>query len=212
MTSTAKKTEENTMSTESPQTVERLPGIAIVPRLERPPEDAYRAKPWIPREKRLIDPQLVATLEALASGAALWPLLIFGRAGCGKSSFALWATDQLWPCYFSAQELALEQARIQGAARIGREYENDPWPKVSRSPFAALDEIGSSGQSMREFEYTAVMTFYEERLRHNRAGLYCSNHRPEQLREFFDERVYDRLTCGTGLNMEGGSKRWKASK
>lgn len=163
-------------------------------------------KPWIPRPSEWIPPALKRTLNELISGQKRWPLLIHGAVGRGKTTGALYAADHLAPCYFTTSELIEHQTAMMGSLRFGRPYEEDPWPMIGRVRFAVLDEIGIRGQTIDQ-EYGVITRFFDERLKMNRVAVYVTNHGPEQLGSIYDERILDRLTCGTLFEYKGESRR-----
>lgn len=155
---------------------------------------------WLPAEFK-------AAFVKLCRGEAPWPLLLFGAPGTGKTTCGLAACDYVFPLYWQTSELIVHQRMIDAKLRQALYHQDDPWPAIGEADFAVLDEIGLRGPD-QAFEYSVLMRFLEERNKRNRVAIYITNIHPNELAEAFDERIADRLTCGTLLELKGESKRW----
>jgi len=155
-----------------------------------------RAEPWVYRSLSGVNRRLQDTLGQLVSGLAPWPLYLYGPVGSGKTCAALAMCD-------ASQEALYVTVREMADCTMNKSADL-LWELVRTHDLAVLDEIGTRSSDLY---YGIVEQFAETRKRHGRLAIYVSNLPPTGLKKAFDDRIADRLLCGTIFHLDSQSRR-----
>ncbi len=175
--------------------------MRTAPRQPRGTESAHQPI-QIERSMALVDRQLTTVFAALMNGEERWPLFISGPAGVGKTFAAKCLLDwTIGDCAFrTAEDLG-----YQFFDRAPGDYTD-----LLKAIILVVDEVGSTGAASdpHKREQRAVKKVADMReIQANRVAIYISNLPREELKKVYDDRLMDRLTCGTCVQLGGGSLR-----
>lgn len=148
------------------------------------------------RELDLVDPALRAVFRRLVTGEAPWPLYLFGDVGSGKTAAVLCLCDHTPDSYYRTVKKLADDTMAKG----------DDMIEVGKKALAALDEIGAR-EKAGDLVYGVVKDFADRRENKHHVAVYVSNLDVEHLARLFDDRIADRLTCGTVFRLDGKSRR-----
>ena len=159
-------------------------------------EPNIRAETGIARSLALVHPDLRLVFRRLVTGQAPWPLYLHGPVGTGKTMAALCLLDHVEESYYrTVSELADN--------RMAKGTDMD---HVGTVRLAVLDEIGAR-EKVGDLVYEVVKEFADRREKWGRVAVYVSNLDVPAMARLFDDRVADRLTCGTLFELTGKSRR-----
>lgn len=190
------------------------------------------AKRRVRRELNEIEPALRDKIRDLLTGKIPWPLYIHGPAGTGKTSAALCVLDYCGrpspvesPHYKSHQtQRQQEEAElsiygdwnygfleIRNLCGIKINTEEHLWIAMLRCwqslPLVVIDEIGIQG-GQSDFRLDATIELLNMRADDPvRPLIVTGNVLPSALPDIYDERVADRILCGTQHYLNGRSRR-----
>lgn len=159
-------------------------------------EPHTHAEARVPRQLDLVDPDLRKVFRALVTGQTPWPLFLHGPVGTGKTMAALCLCDHVDNSYY----------RTVSALADNRMAKGSDMEHVAKVRLAVLDEIGAR-EKVGDLIYEVVKEFADRRERHGRVAVYVSNLDAQELARLFDDRVADRLLCGTKHELGGKSRR-----
>ena len=174
----------------------RPPGLRIL-HLREIPE--VRARKDIHRRLSQITPALRNKLGRLASGLEPWPLYLFGPVGTGKTCAALAMCDASQEALYTTVREMADNTMAGTVAQL--------WELLRSYGFAVLDEIGTRSSDLF---YGIIKDFADIREHVGRVAIYGSNLTPDELCQTFDDRIADRLLCGTIFHLDGQSRRMPA--
>ena len=192
----------------SRQTTEQRPGIQRV-RLHKMPPATFTDDPEegparqcrrIHRTIEQIEPRLRKVIRDLCSGKRRWPLFLHGPAGCGKTCAALALCD----CVRDPRYLTVDG--LVDVMMDPNRSDACEWRMLPDRGVAVLDELGTRTRDT-DAHYSVIKRFADAREEANRVAVYISNLSPRDLAEQFDDRIADRLLCGTIFNLAGESRR-----
>jgi len=153
------------------------------------------------RRRELVDRTLWRTFALLVSGRARWPLYLWGDVGAGKTAAALALCDFVPRSKFRTVSELVD-------ATLNRD-ESWRWEGLASSkttPLAVLDELATR-QVDRDLHYEVVKDFADLRELTGRVAVYVANVEPAALAAHYDDRVADRVLCGTVFELRGESRR-----
>ena len=148
-----------------------------------------------------VDATLLTVLGGLVTGKRPWPLYLWGPVGTGKTCAALALCDAVQLAWYDTVGELVD--RIM-AGRSATDWELLGSPAYD---LVVLDEIGERTSDVYR---SAVKRVCDIRELHKRSAVYVSNLPPEELNSgmgFEDDRVADRLLCGTVFYLDGPSRR-----
>ena len=193
-------------------------------------EPEIRARPDIKRSLAEVPADLRAKIRALVSGKLPWPLYLFGDAGtgktcaslvmldhCGSDAFAKSCSDPIRPWlagFIDVRSIAGVKINTdKGKYRWGDEDREEAarWDRlmkvVFRRPLVVFEEIGV-GREAADFRLDVLLEVLEQRANDPvRPFVVTTNIKPSELATIYDDRVADRILCGTIHRMEGQSRR-----
>lgn len=216
-------------------TPDPTPGTACKLAVRRAPRPLVR--PSHARRREGLRPDLRQALRELAAGERAWPLYLWSRGpGSGKTSAALVMLDHYGPEQTSdyppeVEELmygfadfaslpevfrmADQRRTYDGGARSIRTfYPADLWGFLRRAPLVVLDDLRKpTDREMRlgDDHYGTLKRVLDQRV--GRPLIVTSNIDPwerggaSELVRVFDDRIADRLLCGTVFELAGASRR-----
>lgn len=149
----------------------------------------------IPRIESRINPALRDLLVRLASGAADWPLFLYGATGRGKTCAALWLLDSV--------PMSLYRT-VDGCIRDLLRRDEEVWASNRGYILAVVDELGLRSME-NDLEYAAIKRMAD--CREHRPTIWISNHAPERISSIYDDRIYSRICSGTWFHLEGADQR-----
>jgi DNA replication protein DnaC len=149
----------------------------------------------------LVDSGLRAVFRRLVTAEAPWPLFLYGDVGTGKTAAALCLCDHVENSYY----------RTVRALADNRMSKGDDLSHIGTVRLAVLDEIGAR-EKVGDLFYDVVKDFLEARERHHHVAVYISNLDVQTVASLFDDRVADRLACGTVFQLSGVSRRRSAER
>jgi hypothetical protein len=165
-------------------------------------ETVTAINPAIERSMARVPELLREAFGRLAGGKAKWPLFITGPPGVGKThgvlSFTDWVTGK---CAYRTAE---------GLGEAAFDRDDDEYKDLREAKLVVVDELGSPGalSDPHKREYRAVKKVADLReLYMNRVAVFISNLTSLYLAKVYDDRLMDRLTCGTRIHLKGGSLR-----
>lgn len=163
-------------------------------------------------------------------GHSPWPLYLWGRPGTGKTSAALVVLDHCgqkekendppsairdW-MYGYAEVRSLAGIKIRADHGSGFEYfgcspKDSTWQRLldhwSAAPATVLDEIGI-GRETGDFKLDVLIEVLNTRCGDPvRPLIVTGNVQPKQMSSVCDDRVADRILCGTVFELSGESRR-----
>ena len=146
---------------------------------------------------RFVAESLQETFRQLIRGEESWPLLLIGSHGTGKTRAALALTDYLPAAWYGTPadlvEIEVRPDRDRRLLSI-----------LSRS-VVILDELGCSNRPDKEFD--AVKRFADEIDYRRTPAILISNLDQDGLASAYDERIVDRFSAGTVVQLSGESRR-----
>lgn len=177
-----------------------------------------------------IDESLRAKLRSLIGGHLPWPLYMWGESGLGKTSAALCILDHCgkdsnrgtcspeiveWMAGFidirtiAGVRINCDKGKIWWAS--DERTETTSWSTlmkvIERQPVTVLDEIGV-GREAADFKLDTLIEVLDRRAnRPVKPFIVTGNVPPSQIAEIYDDRVADRILCGTVAKMEGTTRR-----
>lgn len=198
-------------------------------------EPEIRARPDIARTLSEVPDDLRAKIRGLVSGKLPWPLYLFGEAGLGKTCASLVMLDHMgadalgvrltscseplkpWLAGFidvrsiAGIKINADKGRYRWGDKDGDEVVR--WDRlmrvVFRRPLVVFEEIGV-GREAADFRLDALLEVLEQRANNPvRPFVVTSNIKPSEVATIYDDRVADRILCGTVHKMEGASRRMK---
>ncbi len=198
-------------------------------RVETAPQRLARCD--IRRELVEIPDDVRGILRDLVAGKRPWPLYLYGKAGTGKTSAALVMLDHTraagsatvtpdiadwWAGFVDVRNIV----RI----KIGLERNPAQWSRsdgtggpvsweslLSRfaaAPLAVLDEIGVGVTGSSDFPLQTLLEVLDRRANDPvKPFVVTCNLKPSELAKVYDDRVADRVLCGTVYEFRGNSRR-----
>ncbi len=168
--------------------------------------------PNVRRSIAMIDSELRSLFRTLVSGAAPWPLFLFGKAGLGKTCAALCLLDHATLGeYFTEADFVDDAIRCKLGkldAPRGADYRfvahADFWRWRSNAALTVLDEFGARDR-VSDAHYEAVKRLIDTRA--DRPLVVVSNLEPARIGDIYDERILSRLGAGTLFELRGGDRR-----
>lgn len=164
-----------------------------------------------------------------------WPLYLFGDAGLGKTCASLVMLDYMgmdaigarltscseqirpWMAGFidvrsiAGVKINTDKGRHKWGDKDGDEVVRwDRLLKVIRQrPLVVFEEIGV-GRESTDFKLDSLLELLDQRANDPiRPFVVTSNLKPSEIPQVYDDRVADRVLCGTVHRMEGPSRRMK---
>lgn len=188
------------------------------------------ARPDIHRRLAAVDEDLRAKIRGLVTGKLSWPLYIFGPAGSGKTCASLVMLDHLGDDAFLG--VCSDQIRpwlagfidVRSIAGVkintdkgkfhwgdGEREETARWDRlmkiIGRRSLVVFEEIGV-GREAADFRLDSLLEVLNQRANEPvRPFVVTSNIVPSAVAGIYDDRVADRILCGTVHKMEGKSRR-----
>lgn len=202
-------------------------GLSLLPVLTSP---IVRARSDVERSIGKIDAGLRAKIRDLITGKEPWPLYLWGDSGLGKTSAALCVLDHCGKdAFISACSLEIREwmagfidVRTIAGVRIncdkgklswsgGDRTETASWSVlmkiVERHPVVVFDEIGV-GREAADFRLDTLIEVLDRRANYPvKPFIVTGNVPPSQICEIYDDRVADRVLCGTVVKLEGDTRR-----
>lgn len=192
-----------------------------------------RAWPEIDRSLAEVHSDLRAKVRGLVSGKLPWPLYLFGDAGTGKTCAGLVMLDHMgldaigirltecseairpWLAGFidvrsiAGVKINTDKGRYRWGDKDGDETAR--WDRllriIARRPLVVFDEIGV-GREAADFKLDSLLEVLDQRANDPvRPFVVTSNLKPSEVASVYDDRVADRILCGTVHKMEGASRR-----
>ena len=171
---------------------------STTPGLQLRRSPSIRIRPRIARETEKIPEELRATFRALLQGGKSWPLYLHGPAGTGKTCSALRLCD-----YVEGSLYLTPDGLVDRLIRGGIDWY---WRALKERPLAVLDELSTRAKDL-DAHYSVVKQFADCREEAGRVAIYIGNVQPSTLHRNYDDRIADRILCGTVFRLEGASRR-----
>lgn len=193
-------------------------------------EPKISARPDIVRRLAEVPQSLRSVIRKLVSGESPWPLYLWGDAGvgktctalvmldhCGNDAFLRSCSDPIRPWlagFIDVRSIAGIKINIdKGKYRWGdgdRE-EVARWDRllkvVHRRPLVVFEEIGV-GREAADFRLDSLLEVLDQRANDPvRPFVVTSNIQPSMVPDIYDDRIADRILCGTVHQMVGKSRR-----
>jgi DNA replication protein DnaC len=162
-----------------------------------------RLLPNLPRSIEQVTPALRKIFADLAFARRPWPLFLYGPVGLGKTLAALCLCDRAASAaYFTAEGLC--SATLESEPAAAREL----WNTIETKDLVVIDELGTRS-NVTDFAYSTLKRAVDARDQHaQRAAVYISNLRPNELAALYDDRLASRVLCGTRLELTGADRRF----
>lgn len=194
------------------------------------PTPEGKARPDIARSLASVPDDLRKKLRGLALGEISWPLYIHGPAGTGKTCASLVALDYMgrdgcagacsdtirpWMAGFidvrtiAGVKINCDKGKIRWSD--GEREEAAKWEAVlkviERRPLVVFEEIGV-GKEAADFRLDTLLELLDRRANQPvRPFIVTSNLSPSAVADVYDDRVADRILCGTVHYLNGVSRR-----
>lgn len=211
------------------------PRPATVCKLSGRSDPIRSVRPDHRRGREGLRPELLAMVRELARGLRPWPLYLWSKEpGTGKTSCALTLLDHYGPAWagepsseasdalvgfidfanFPRLLRAGERGRLQTGGRVV--YDAAVWGAVRRLQLVVLDDLRKPAereQAWGDDHYGALKRVLDERVA--RPLVITSNLDPwepagggvPELVRVFDDRIADRIMCGTVYELSGPTRR-----
>lgn len=189
-----------------------------------------KARPDIERSIAMVPDDLRKKLRGLILGELPWPLYIHGPSGTGKTCASLVALDYLgrdayagscsdtirpWLAGFvdvrtiAGVKIGCDKGKVRWSD--GEREEAAKWETVlkviGRRPLVVFEEIGV-GKEAADFRLDTMLEMLDRRANQPvKPFIVTSNLKPSEVEQVYDDRVADRILCGTIHKMEGASRR-----
>lgn len=166
-------------------------------------------------------------------GELPWPLYLFGDAGTGKTCASLVMLDHMgvdalggrltscseplrpWLAGFidvrsiAGIKISTDKGRYRWGDKDGDETAR--WDRllriIARRPLVVLEELGV-GREAADFKLDSLLEVLDHLANEPvRPFVVTSNMKPSEIASVYDDRVADRILCGTVHKMIGQSKR-----
>jgi hypothetical protein len=189
------------------------------------------ARPDIRRELAEVPDDARGILRDLVAGKRSWPLYLHGKAGTGKTSAALVMLDHTRTVGTATVSADIADwwagfVDVRNIVRIKLGLERNPgqWSRsdgtsgpvsweslLSRfaaAPLIVMDEIGSGQSGPSDFPMNTLLEVLDRRANNPvKPFVVTSNLNPNELAKVYDDRVADRVLCGTVFQFSGNSRR-----
>ena len=198
------------------------------------PTPTKGARRFVPRQLNLIRPSLLGVLRGLIEGRERWPLYLWSSSpGTGKTSAALSILDHCglgWDkpvvdsedchdvlCGFIdivsfprvLRQVERKQVRMMDSGNLLTEPEL--WNQINNRKVLVIDDIRkptAKEASLGDDSYTAMKRMLDSRV--GRPLIVTGNLNPgDELQQVWDDRLADRILCGTVVEVDGESRRWQ---
>lgn len=167
--------------------------------LYRPPEKF--------RERDRVAPVVRNAIQACAAGTSLWPLLLSGEAGTGKSCSALCMIDHFGGWFVQLSEfcdLLIRAGKNELSWSSGyRRTVGELWDGWEKAHLAVLDEIAAK-ERISDFHYDVLKRCIDSR--EGKPLVVISNISLQELATVYDDRIVSRLCCATTLELTGDQR------
>lgn len=209
-------------------TTKRKPFGLMPLRLRKVP--AREVLPGHERTIAAIAEPIRASIRKVIAGELPWPIVMYGKAGLGKTSAALCLIDVTepvidgyvderpvygaGPIYETAGELAdkyrgAEMGTLQSGGDRGRLETRGMSVRrfnegIESTPLLVVDELGCRDK-VSDFHYETVKRAIDRRS--GKPLVVISNLGPKDLAAVYDDRIVDRLWAGTVIEFSGKSRR-----
>ncbi len=161
-----------------------------------------RLLPNVDRSLRSVEAELLRVLENLAAGRLIWPLLLWGRPGRGKTCAALALADVTATAVYTTADGLASMTINRDGAEVDAEFDH-----IGTKQLAILDELGTRDK-VGDLAYSVVKRFADVREQQaGRVAIYISNVAPNELSGLYDDRLASRLLCGTVFELTGADRR-----
>jgi len=158
-------------------------------------ERECRPKEHIPRVSTKVDPTLWRLLLELANGEQRWPLYMYGATGTGKTCAALCLVDRVVDSIYTPADRLAEWTLHNDAYA---------WQHAGAVGLVVIDELGLRSRNS-DLEYISVKRMAD--VREHRAAIWISNHKPDDIRQIYDDRIYSRICSGVWYELTGDDRR-----
>ncbi len=182
------------------------------PKLAMDMQSTPRHWPAVKRSLDRIPATLRQVLRSLVSGESPWPAFIHGPPGTGKTCAGLcladhtpgaeWWTVSEFHEVVCAVRMGTHTFSTEGGG--GTFNTGSWWRFIESRPLVVLDEIGLRDR-VSEPMYESVKMLLDKR--QGKPLLVTSNLPIERIAAIFDDRILDRLICGTVFKIDGESMR-----
>lgn len=189
-----------------------------------------RARPDIARSLADVPADLREKIRGLVTGKLPWPFYLWGDAGlgktcaslvmldhCGSDAFSKGCSDPIRPWlagFVDVRSIAGVKINMdKGKYRWSDEDREEVarWDRmmkvIYRRPLVVFEEIGV-GREAADFRLDVLLEVLEQRANDPvRPFVVTTNIEPSKLPGIYDDRIADRILCGTVHKMEGASRR-----
>ncbi|OWY70534.1 hypothetical protein B7486_13005 [cyanobacterium TDX16] len=173
-----------------------------------PPE--FRTRPNIYRDSAQVPTKLADAFRQCRTGAAPWPLYVWGSVGVGKSKFGLVANDWYAGRLADFSSLTDEFKAVRCGTmldpfKVGEVFMSESvWlERIESYRLLIVDEIGTRDASEHAREtVTRILN-----ARECSPLVLISNMGPVEIAKIFDERVSSRFCAGTVVRVDGEDRR-----
>jgi DNA replication protein DnaC len=161
------------------------------------------------RDIEKIPGDLRRAIRECTTGAASWPLFVYGPAGTGKTCAALCLVDRVARSrYWTEESLCQDYTDAMMGdlfTRTGYEISTrEFWERERSAALVVVDELAAR-YAVSEHRRTVVKTILD--IRDGRPLILISNTAPEDIANIFDDRVASRALCGTVVELNGADRR-----